>query len=262
MVRFSSVAMMQDSYLHPRIEKLQDNVAAWPSHPIRQLSVNGKLALAQDVKADPATKDDCGGDEEVVFTVRGEKFKTSSALLKQRQPHSVLTRMMDERWKQEPHSKIDLGSIVDVEYFPFVLEYIQDESVRLPFSKLLAHLVSEMISLKISFHSDKIGYLHHPLLMAQTVIRERLRGFERVMIDDAQKKIDAAKFAHFVVTQYTKENMLRVEFPHPKNTQIDRFRSDSHFQADCNSFLEQFGLQGSSCRNYSLDLTWIKESKI
>jgi hypothetical protein len=256
-VRFSSVAMMPDSFVHLRI--VRDGVAARPSHPIRQLSVNG----AQDVKADPATMDDCGGDEEVIFKVGGKEFKTSNALLKQRQPRSVLTRMMNECRKQEPSSQIALDSIVDVEYFPFVLKYIEDESVRLPFSKLLAHLVSEMITLKISFNSDKIGYLHPPLLMAPTVHGERLKGFKRIMIDDAQRKIDAATLVHAVVTQYTKEHERRVKFPRGDdwaNRLIRRFRDESQFRADCNSLLVQFDLQATSEYYDSLDLKLIEES--
>jgi hypothetical protein len=195
-------------------------------------------------------------DEEVMFEIDYyTKYPIARSLLEQRQPNSVLTHNMTEQWKERPSTNVELTD-VDKDYFPFVLEYIRNESVQLPFSKWKDHFISEMLSLKISFDPAKVESLYRPSVMAQAVLatNEQLHCFNELVIkkeltdkvEDANNQLYAAKFAHSIVTKYTKEHNLFVQFNDAVGKDLfERFRYKADFRAYCNSFLEKFGFEGA-----------------
>jgi hypothetical protein len=192
-------------------------------------------------------------EEEVMFAISSDEYPIARSILEQGQPNSVLTHLMTEQWKERPSTSVELTGI-DKDYFPFVLEYLRNEIVQLPSSKSKDYFISEMISLKISFDPAKVESLYRPSVMAQAVLatKEQMKCFKALVIDkgitkkveDANNELDAAKFAHTIVTKYTTEHNLRVEFDSTVGNDLcRRFRDNADFRAYCNSFLEKFGLE-------------------
>jgi hypothetical protein len=191
-----------------------------------------------------------------MFEIGYQKYPIARSFLEQRQPNSVLTHLMTEQWKERPSTSVELTGI-DKDYFPFVLEYLRNDSVFLPSSKLKDYFISEMIALKISFEPAKVESLYRPSVMAQAVLatKEQLQCFKELVIEkeltkkveDAKNKLDAAKFAHSIVTKYTTEHNLRIQFNDSAGTSLcRRFRDIADFRADCNLFLEKFGLEAEA----------------
>jgi hypothetical protein len=216
------------------------------------------VALIPQVAAAEVTMEE---DEEVMFEIDYyNEYPIARSLLEQRQPNSVLTHNMTEQWKERPSTRVVLTD-VNKDYFPFVLEYIRNESVQLPSSMYKDYFISEMISLKISFDPAKVESLYRPSVMAQAVLanKQQLQCFKALVIDkgltkqveDANNKLDAAKFAHSIVTRYTTEHSLRVECDSTVGKDLcGRFRNNYGFRAYCNSFLEKFGLEAKAVYGY------------
>jgi hypothetical protein len=199
-------------------------------------------------------------DKEVMFAISSVEYPIARSILEKRQPNSVLTHLMTEQWKERPFTSVALTH-VDKAYFPLVLEYLRNESVQLPFSKWKDHFISEMISLQISFDPSKVESLYRPSVMAQAVLanKEQLQCFKELviekeltkMVEDAKNKLDAAKFAHSIVTLYTTEHCLRVDFDDEVGIALyRRFHDNADFRAYCKYFLEKFGLEAKANSSY------------
>jgi hypothetical protein len=214
------------------------------------------VALISQVAAE--VKKDDSADKEVMFAIGKDEYPIARSILEQRQPNSVLTRLMTEQWKEDPFTSVELTGI-NKDYFPFVLEYIRNESIQLPSSKSKIYFISEMTTLKIRFDPAKVESLYRPSVMAQAVLstKEQLRRFKELVIEKeltkkASNKLDAAKFAQSIVSKYTTEHNLRVQFNDAVGMQLcRRFHDDAHVQVYCNSFLEKFGLEAkAAASNY------------
>jgi hypothetical protein len=222
------------------------------------------VALISQVAAE--VKKDDNADKEVMFSIDRDEYPIAHSILEKRQPNSVLTHLMTEQWKKRPLTSVALKG-VDKDYFPLVLEYIRNESIQLPFTKYKDHFISEMTSLKISFDPAKVESLFRPSAMAQGVLatKEQLRCFKALMIDKVLTKLDAAKFAHSIVTkylEYTTEHNLRVTFDDEVGKELcRRFQNNDDFRAYCNSFLEKFGLNAAVSGNSVLELKLKLEDK-
>ena len=128
----------------------------------------------------------------------------------------MLTSLVSEQWTNEPFSAISLDC--DPQYFPLILMYIQDGEVHLPADVLKTYFLEDMSYCGIKFDSDKIFVNLEPALLAFSVVanRERIDAFHRRVIkgdlqrniDDAQKRLDAAKAAHFIMDLYSKEQKV------------------------------------------------------
>jgi hypothetical protein len=222
------------------------------------------VALIPQVAAE-VTEDDCA-DKEVMFEIGSDEYPIARSILEQRQPNSVLTHLMTEQWKERPFTIVELTGI-NKDYFPFVLEYIRNESIQLPSSKSKDYFISEMTTLKISFDPAKVESLYRPSEMAQAVLatKEQLRCFKALVIDkELTHTPDAAKFAHSIVTKYTTEQNLRVQFDDEVGKELcRRFRKNTDFRGYCNLFLERFGLEAAVSRDslFALELSLKLEDK-
>jgi hypothetical protein len=283
MVLFPGVAMDDESSLDPHIDSFgagnpistweQVTIATTPPPPLEEATIINENAAAAVVAlddvvtlisqvaaaAEEVTMEDEEDEEEVMFEIGYQKYPIARSILEQGQPNSMLTHLMTEQWKERPSTSVELTGI-DNDYFPFVLEYLRNDSVQLPSSKSKDYFIFQMISLKISFDPAKVESLYRPSVMAQAVLatKEQLKCFKELVIDkgltkkveDATNELDAAKFAHIIVTKYTTEHSLRVEFDSTVGNDLcRRFRDNADFRAYCNSFLEKFGLEAEAVVN-------------
>ena len=139
-----------------------------------------KVVFHVHVPAINATMSEEEGNKIVKFNVGGIRYEVARSFL-ELHPNTMLARIVSEKWQEDPTAEIFIER--DGSRFKYVLDYLRDGKVHIPFTLPKKSLADDMKYFAIAFEADLIVYSKGSLYAAANSIRKK-----KEMLDNEEKE--------------------------------------------------------------------------
>lgn len=134
----------------------------------------------------------------VKFNVGGTRYEVARSLFGMH-PDTMLARMVSEQWQENPEAEIFIER--DGSRFQYVLDYLRDGRVYIPFALPKESLADDMNYYAISFEREHILYSEGGSYAAAQTIQKKM-----MMLDNEEKKAER----RVEMLQFAKECFTRM----------------------------------------------------
>lgn len=129
----------------------------------------------------------------VKFNVGGTRYEVARSLIEMH-PDTMLARMVSEQWQKDPSKEIFIER--DGSRFKYVLDYLRDGKVSLPFSVCRESFLTDLQYFSIAYEKANIAYQKAPVYIATLSIGSELQRLEE-KIKESESKTHMLRFAQY-----------------------------------------------------------------